>query len=1190
MSSQNSLFGKQRDIVTLMEKKANKDTGFIVIDLTDDNEESETISFLEEPGLAARNLELTTLAVGTDNGNHSRGMFDSNGIREVSRGVMQSTRVPTKENGASDTSVPKGGISDDLSPVRFKSSSEYNPASRLGSLSASPLMANGSMGNSPQNIIGKSGAIGGNIANLKFGNLLTSSNDDVNIDIDDEEDDDDVIMLNEVRLTPAVQLPTTHLVNPSSSFPLYNQPVPLPLSIQHGNPAVYHPFLQNISSSHKGSMNASLSHTLGSRQSPSLTSPLNILEASKTSEDLYIANEMRKLVDNISNKINSTSLMIESYNRHIKNDKERLKRTNEEINRLEYRLELNLDPLSTAKVLRLLLAKKANIQTLTDDINVWKETAEKCAADLKQFKTHKELMLSHPEAFITVLKKKRQQQLSTSNIEINRQQHALFGRQLARPLQQAGEVERVFSQEDSDISKLIENILPDNDLFDSDSLLPEPKGLTIKLLKHQRIGVDWIYKMEKGSNKGGILADDMGLGKTVQALAALLANPSLDKRVQTTLIVGPVALLRQWQAEIRQKIDESHKQSTFLYHSSEKAESFKQLAKFDIVLTSYGTLSSEFKKHFKEYYDTPENKGTVPLYGDGGISYLSPFYSKDTMFHRIILDEAHVIKNKKTLASKACASVAATYRLCLTGTPIQNNVEELYSLVRFLRIKPHNKEEVFRKLIILPLKDSSKNYDKLEKSSAMRRLQILLKAILLRRTKSSKIDGKPILELTKRVIEKNIMNIYGDEGQFYKSLSKAVQQEARKLLGSEKLGDYSNVLTLLLRLRQACCHSFLVRIGDRVKEVTEKENNDSLYDLGMRFNDDDNTDNESNSPIKQLKSMIRNCKNFTDGTISAINSQYASDASYCPMCSDLLVFDTSCILNPCGHALCIDCVESFFENCAIGDEEDRAACTQCSKVVERSKIVHYKVFNEVCNMQKSEAQTINQFTNNDTKKQLIVDENGYQLLKDFYSNIRVNGPMNLRQSVLLEFLKSDPNALQTSPKMNQCLNIINDIFTNLTDDKIIIFSQFTLFFDLFGKILNDKGIQHLRYDGSMTMDERNICIENFYENPLKRVMLISLKAGNFGLTLTCASHVVIVDPFWNPFVEEQAMDRAHRIGQLKDVHVHRLLSEDTVEERIMDLQEQKRDLVNKALNEAEFKNISRLGRKELGFLFGINGR
>ena len=134
--------------------------------------------------------------------------------------------------------------------------------------------------------------------------------------------------------------------------------------------------------------------------------------------------------------------------------------------------------------------------------------------------------------------------------------------------------------------------------------------------------------------------------------------------------------------------------------------------------------------------------------------------------------------------------------------------------------------------------------------------------------------------------------------------------------------------------------------------------------------------------------------------------------------------------------------------------------------------------------------------------------------------------------------------------------MILELFSKNPGEKVIVFSQFTSLFDLMALVLQNQHIEFLRYDGTMSMDVKNNVIKEFYQSS-KNVLLLSLRAGNAGLTLTCANHVFIMDPFWNPFVEEQAMGRAHRIGQTREVFVHRVLIAGTVENRIMELQELK---------------------------------
>ncbi|KAF5104163.1 hypothetical protein DV451_000903 [Geotrichum candidum] len=182
-----------------------------------------------------------------------------------------------------------------------------------------------------------------------------------------------------------------------------------------------------------------------------------------------------------------------------------------------------------------------------------------------------------------------------------------------------------------------------------------------------------------------------------------------------------------------------------------------------------------------------------------------------------------------------------------------------------------------------------------------------------------------------------------------------------------------------------------------------------------------------------------------------------------------------------------------------------------------------------------------------------------------------------------------PNGWVSSSKINKCLEIINNVGEKFPGEKVIVFSQFTSLLDFIEIALQQQQSQYLRYDGSMSANSRNQCVIDFFDKPDVPVLLISLKAGNVGLTLTCASHIIIMDPFWNPFVEEQAMDRAHRIGQLRPVFVHRLVIKDTVEGRILELQEKKKKLIEGALDETGLKSIGKLDQKELKFLFGLPG-
>ena len=174
---------------------------------------------------------------------------------------------------------------------------------------------------------------------------------------------------------------------------------------------------------------------------------------------------------------------------------------------------------------------------------------------------------------------------------------------------------------------------------------------------------------------------------------------------------------------------------------------------------------------------------------------------------------------------------------------------------------------------------------------------------------------------------------------------------------------------------------------------------------------------------------------------------------------------------------------------------------------------------------------------------------------------------------------------QPSAKVTKCVELLDQFQQD--GQKTIIFSQFVSLLDLLQVPIEQKGWAFERYDGSMSAEARNNAILRFTDKPDNKIMLISLKAGNSGLNLVAASRVIILDPFWNPFIEMQAIDRAHRIGQQKAVEVHRILIEGTVEDRIIELQRQKKEMVDAALDEGARRSFAKLGTQALAFLFGV---
>jgi SNF2 family DNA or RNA helicase len=167
-----------------------------------------------------------------------------------------------------------------------------------------------------------------------------------------------------------------------------------------------------------------------------------------------------------------------------------------------------------------------------------------------------------------------------------------------------------------------------------------------------------------------------------------------------------------------------------------------------------------------------------------------------------------------------------------------------------------------------------------------------------------------------------------------------------------------------------------------------------------------------------------------------------------------------------------------------------------------------------------------------------------------------------------------------SGKHEQFLELLEEITDS--GEKVLVFSQFTSMLDIFETDLRERKIEYLRLDGS-TKDRQGV-VDRFNDDDNVKVFLISLKAGGVGLNLTAASAVFLYDPWWNPMAEKQAVDRAHRIGQTKKVNIYKFITKDSIEEKILKLQERKGNLFENLVTEDK-GYIKRLEWEDLMELF-----
>uniref|UniRef100_A0A183VCI2 Helicase ATP-binding domain-containing protein n=2 Tax=Toxocara canis TaxID=6265 RepID=A0A183VCI2_TOXCA len=398
-----------------------------------------------------------------------------------------------------------------------------------------------------------------------------------------------------------------------------------------------------------------------------------------------------------------------------------------------------------------------------------------------------------------------------------------------------------------------------------------PDGLRTELMFHQRCGLTWLMWRETQSPPGGILADDMGLGKTL-SLISLIVHRKNERRqsadvIETwkkkalsdnrlipstaTLVIAPASLIFQWQAEIERHV-KLGRLSVLVFHGrkQKREDDPKRLARYDVVITTYNVLASELgEKPFvlgassSDSDSDGDSDGRVKpkVVQKRRIAKDSGSVLARVAWDRIILDEAHHIKNKTSLAAKACCRLAASNRWCLTGTPIHNKLWDLFSLIKFLRVAPFDEEAVWKEWIMGHSQTSAN------------RLNTLVKGLLLRRTKDQLCPQtlKPIVDLKPRKYESVELTLEGLEKSVYDLMYRASRQKVRELIRTQEereselygfarrikgrkqeeeapmrnpfLGGertisadnnfqvMSSVVTLLLRLRQACVHLALTK-------------------------------------------------------------------------------------------------------------------------------------------------------------------------------------------------------------------------------------------------------------------------------------------------------------------------------------------------------------------------------------------
>jgi len=304
--------------------------------------------------------------------------------------------------------------------------------------------------------------------------------------------------------------------------------------------------------------------------------------------------------------------------------------------------------------------------------------------------------------------------------------------------------------------------------------VPPPKGLKTELRPYQQYGLDWLQFLRK-YDLSGILADDMGLGKTVQALAHLLVEKESGRAEHPSLVVATTSLMVNWASEAA-RFAPSLK--VLVLHGPQRKEYFDRLAEYDLVLTTYPLLPRDSEVLLKQRW------------------------------HLVILDEAHHVKNPRTKVARTACRLQANHRLCLTGTPMENHLGELWSQFNFLMPGLLGDERRFRALFRNPIERQG---DRLRQELLNRRIA----PFMLRREKS-----EVAAELPQKTEIPVLVELEGKQRQLYETIRVAMDERVRREIDRKGV-ERSQIVILdaLLKLRQVCCDPRLLKM-EAAKGVT----------------------------------------------------------------------------------------------------------------------------------------------------------------------------------------------------------------------------------------------------------------------------------------------------------------------------------------------------------------------------------
>ncbi|KAJ7594405.1 SNF2 family N-terminal domain-containing protein [Mycena floridula] len=663
--------------------------------------------------------------------------------------------------------------------------------------------------------------------------------------------------------------------------------------------------------------------------------------------------------------------------------------------------------------------------------------------------------------------------------------------------------------------------------------------------------------------RGGLFADAMGLGKTLTMLALILATKKETPQgfSNSTLIVVPLSVLSNWEQQVADHIPGTL--SLYVYYGDKRNISGEDLMTYDIVLTTYQAVVGE-------HADAPKQPVKKMKKIDRSLFQVS--------WKRIILDEGHTIRNPKTKTAKSVTALNAWSRFVLTGTPIINSPRDLGSILTFLQVcRPLDSEEFFSRLLLRPLKNGI--------PSGAELLRAIMSQSCIRRTKEMQDGaGRPLVPLPPVDMTVVKVTLSTEARTLYDEVEELSNRRLEGFLNANVIVQ-SNVLSMLTRMRQLALHPALVPRSylEDLRAGTEENNQPSM--------------------IVTAADKIK----LQDKLLLAVE-----ECEECPVCFDILKEPR---ITGCAHIFCLPCITEVISRDSkcpmdrrllslndlyepppptdltqrpIRQEEENPDFSGSSAKIDQ--LIH------LLRLTPGEEKSLvfSQFTS-------FLDKIGDTLEEQGIPYLRFDGQMSAkrRQETIAQF--SVPvNDRETTPVIETSSRLrvkksakvdAMDSFINDEDED----SDFVMDGDVDPSSDIDFEESPVAKSKKGKAPAKPKSKARNYSPPADgdlnpKVMLISLKAGALGLNLTVANNVYLMDPWWQEGIESQAIDRVNRIGQKRPVHVYQLIAEDTVESKVLDIQDRKKTLIAEAFSGIKRTETPRQKREarlqELIELFG----